>query len=110
MCIEPFYFIGREMTKKIKFLDPNANKDADNDFDADTLNTTGGNNEVKRLDSMGKSVKTQETEKLINTKDTLEMSEDFVSLTVLCYIKENVENKMIGPEKRGQMLFNALMV
>lgn len=57
-----------------------------------------------------KSLKQQKLEKKLTSKRQFEYSEDFVALTVLCYLKENIRKYKIVPEKRGQMLYSALSV
>jgi hypothetical protein len=47
---------------------------------------------------------------LIHHKDELEFEEDFIALTVLCYLKVNTEKYMINPTKHSQMLNSCLLV
>ena len=50
-----------------------------------------------------------ELEQQLACKKNVTFHEDFVSLTVMCYIKENIKNLMIVPAKRAQMFWAALM-
>lgn len=50
---------------------------------------------------LSKSKKQQKLEKKLASKDYLEYNEDFVSLTVLAFLKENIKNWYIVPEKRA---------
>lgn len=50
---------------------------------------------------LSKSMKQQKLEKKLASKDYMEYNEDFVSLTVLAYLKTNIKKWYIVPEKRG---------
>ena len=43
-------------------------------------------------------------------KDHVEFGEDFVALTVLCYLKQNMDKYLITPTKQSQNLHTAIMV
>lgn len=73
----------------------------------DELGSTLLHQETKNL---SKSLKQQKLEKKLSSKKFLEYNEDFVSLTVLAYLKANIKDWSIVPEKRGQMLYSALSV
>lgn len=44
----------------------------------------------------------------MSAKKYAHFKEDFVSLTVLCYLKKNIDKLMIVPAKRAQMMWSAL--
>jgi hypothetical protein len=46
-------------------------------------------------------LKQQKLEKKLASKDFLEYNEDFVSLTVLAFLKDNIKKWYIVPEKRA---------
>jgi hypothetical protein len=64
----------------------------------------------QNTEGLSKSLKQQKLEKKLSSKKFMQYSEDFVTLTVLAYLKDNVKNWCIVPEKRGQMLYSALSV
>lgn len=49
-------------------------------------------------------------EEALASKEYMLLNEDFVTMTVLCYLKDNIRKFMIVPEKRAQMLWSALTV
>ena len=49
-------------------------------------------------------------EELLIHKDSFEYDEDFIAMTVLCYLKANAEKYMINPKKQSQMLNSCLLV
>merc|ERR1719223_1880443 len=55
-----------------------------------------------------KSEKLQQYEEHLADKSKVMLKEDFTTLTVLCFMTENVEKHMIVEEKRSQMLWSAV--
>lgn len=43
-------------------------------------------------------------------KDHVEFGEDFVALTVMCYLKDNTKKFLITPAKQSQMLHTVIMI
>jgi len=57
---------------------------------------------------MEKSQQLQEYEQHLSDKSTVMLKEDFTTLTVLCFMTENVEKHMIVEQKRSQLLWSAV--
>lgn len=47
-------------------------------------------------------------EKELAKKKDMTFNEDFISLTVMCYMKRNIKKLMLVPAKRSQMFWAAL--
>lgn len=48
--------------------------------------------------------------KKVVEKEHVEFGEDFVALTVLCYLKENMEKYLITPAKQSQNLHTTIVI
>lgn len=89
------------------------------DWHAKKLDASNENRSISELGGLRRSQSMLDTETKvkkgmlddkIKDKETMEFEEDFTTMTCFCFLKKNVDEFMIGPDKRAALFHSCLIV